>query len=50
MSGKLVTPAELDRADPAKVWWVEFLRWVALAVFVALPFFAFFFQAFAAKP
>jgi hypothetical protein len=31
------------------VWWVEFLRWVALAIFIALPFFAFFFQALAGR-
>jgi len=49
MSGKLVTPIELERADPTKVWWVEIVRWVALAVFIALPFFAFLFQAFAGR-
>jgi hypothetical protein len=44
------TPAVLEsakRSDPE--WWVEVLRWVALAVFIALPFFAFFFQAFAGR-
>jgi hypothetical protein len=49
MSGKLVTPAEVERANLTKVWWVEVLRWVALAVFIALPFFAFFFPAFAGR-
>ena len=49
MSAKLATPAELERADPTKVWWVECLRWVALAVFIALPVFAFFFRALAGR-
>lgn len=49
MSGKLAIPAELAHADPTKVWWVEFLRWVALAVFVALPLFALLFRALAGR-
>lgn len=49
MSGKLASPAELERADSAHVWWVEVARWVALAVFLALPFFAYFFRALAGR-
>jgi hypothetical protein len=48
VSGKLVIPGEKER-DPAKVWWVEVLRWCALAVFVAVPVFAYFAQPWAGR-
>ena len=47
MTGKLVNPAE--RTDAADVWWVECLRWIALAVFIALPIFAYFFRSLAGR-
>lgn len=49
MTGKPATSAEADRANSIGVWWVEVLRWVALAVFVALPVFAYFFRSIAGR-
>lgn len=47
MTGKLISPAE--RADSADVWWVECLRWIALAIFIALPIFGYFFRSLAGR-
>jgi hypothetical protein len=49
MSGKLATPTQPERINPGEVWWVEFLRWGALAVFVALPIFAYFSRGLAGR-
>lgn len=47
MTGKLKNPTE--RASAADLWWVECLRWIALAVFIALPIFAYFFPSLAGR-
>src|SRR6266436_923368 len=49
MSVKPLSPAESGQTSSAKVWWVEFLRWAALAVFVALPAFAYFYRGLAGR-
>src|ERR1700681_1523205 len=48
MSDKLTSPAP-EQTDSTKVWWVELLRWIALAVFVALPAFAYFYRGLAGR-
>ena len=49
MSGKLAAPSASEQTSPATIWWVEFLRWAALAVFVALPIFGYFFRGLAGR-
>src|SRR5258706_2372639 len=49
MAGKLAPTAASEATGPATVWWVEFLRWAALGVFVALPIFGFFFRGLAGR-
>lgn len=49
MIDKLANPAEPERANATDVWWVECLRWIALAVFILLPIFAYFFRSFAGR-
>lgn len=42
-------PAELLLNSPVEAWWVKSLRWLALAIFIALPIFAYFFQTIAGR-
>ena len=49
MSGNFADPVAPKRANPVEEWWVELLRWVALAIFIALPIFAYFFRALAGR-
>jgi CRP-like cAMP-binding protein len=41
--------AVLQRPPPSVEWWVEPIKWVAVAVFLAIPIFAFLVQAYAGR-
>jgi Cyclic nucleotide-binding domain len=49
MSGKSSTTTTPESDDLARVWWVEVLRWIALAVFIIVPIFAFLVQSLAGR-
>lgn len=49
MTVKPPKPAEPLLNSPAEARWVNCLRWLALAIFIALPVFAYFFQTIAGR-
>src|ERR1700675_56434 len=49
MTVKSPTPAEPLLKSPVEASWVNRLRWLALAIFIALPIFAYFFRTIAGR-
>jgi hypothetical protein len=48
-TGRLLPVIPEPATAPDSEWWVELLKWVALAVFIGLPIFSYFFQPLAGR-
>jgi hypothetical protein len=49
MTARPARSSESEPNPPVEVWWLKGVRWIALAIFIGLPIFAYFFRALAGR-